>query len=739
MKKSILYIVLLLFSLGGYAQLGKINYGDRLYDKFDFVKAIEVYEGVHKKKPSNQHVNQQLANCYMLIRQPKKAIPYYKNIVKKKDISPEYYYAYAQALRSVGEYKKSEKWMKKYKASGAVDSRMDQFFENPDFIETIYNRKKTYELENSPLNTKFSDYGAVNHNDQTYFVSARIYGKEKKKLYGWNNQPFLDIYKVNDTSGNVEKLLGEINTQWHEGAVTFTPDGKYVYFTRNNYYEDKVIKDSTGTNNLKIFKAELIDGLWQNPRPLFFSSDKYSIGHPTVSADGKKFFFTSDMPGGYGGTDIYMCEIHDRGGLKKPVNLGPMINTEGNEMFPFYHDNENKLYFSSDGHLGLGQLDVFVADHEPAKVKLNIVYDTEKVVVSKPGKFSNVSNLGEPVNSIADDFAYNMDHHGHKGYVSSNREGGQGDDDIYTFTRISDFIVKGVVSDEITGEPLENATVYLTNREGKVFYKINTGPDGYYERAIERNENYQINAEKSKYGEHMKTFSSYNQEAYTEMVVNIALNRFMVKGVVSDEITGKPLENATIYLADSNGKTFYEVKTGPDGYYEKAIERNKNYHIQAYKAKFKDNIKKFDSHNQTKTNEMIVNISLNPLNDMNVLAGLDVDIIYFDFDSSVVTADAKPELDKIIAVMKKYKDMIVRLESHTDSRGSYKYNLKLSDRRAKATYEYLIANGINPERITSYKGYGEKNLSNDCVDNNNCDENKHKANRRTEFVIEKFR
>ena len=640
---------MLLFSVGTYAQLGKVGYGDRLYKKFDFVKAIEVYEGAHKKRPSDQHVNQQLANCYMLIRQPKKAIPYYKNVVRKKGIDPQNYYNYAQALRSIGEYKKSEKWMRKYKASGAVDSRMDQFFDNPDFIDMIYNRKKRYDVENSPLNTEYSDYGAVDFKGQLYFVSARTYGKDKKKIYGWNNQPFLDIYKLIDSTGNIEKLAGEVNTTWHEGAVTFTPDGKYAYFTRNNFHNNKITKDSAGTNNLKIFKAQLIDGLWQNPKPLFFSSDKYSIGHPTISADGKKFFFTSDMPGGYGGTDIYMCDVHDRGGLKKPINLGPTINTEGNEMFPFYHDLEQKLYFSSDGHLGLGQLDIFVADHTPHKGK----EDPKKIVVTtKPGTFENVSNLGTPINSIADDFAFNIDKLGAEGYLASNREGGQGDDDIYKFFRERDFTVKGIVTDEITGEPLENAKVLLSDSKGEIIFQAHTGPDGYYEKLIERNENFQINADKQKFENKIKSFNSFNQEAFTEMIVNI---------------------------------------------------------------------------------------SLDPLKDMDVLAGLDVDIIYFDFDRAIIREDAKPELNKIIAVMQKYKEMVVRLESHTDSRGSFEYNIKLSNRRAAATYNYLIENGIDPSRISSYKGYGERRLANDCADNNNCDEKKHQANRRTEFVIEKFR
>lgn len=634
MRTLIIYIGCLLLSFTGYAQLGKVNQGDKLFEKFSFVKAAEFYHQAYQKKPNDLHINKQLADCYMLLRQPEKAVPHYKEVVKNNNIDPKYYIAYAQALRGAGEYKKSAKWMRKFKATGIIDSRVNQYLDNPDFLDMIYKRKKRYSIKNSFINTANSDYGAIKFKGNTYFVSARDDGPAGvKRIYNWNNQPFLDLYKMVDSSHAVIKMGEGVNTKFHEGAACFTPDGKYMYFTRNNYHENKDVKDKKGTNNLKIFRAEWIDGEWKNSKPLFFNSDEYSVGHPTISADGKKFFFTSDMPGGYGGTDIYMCEVHDRGGLKKPMNLGETINTEGNEMFPFFHSLENKLYFSSEGHLGLGQLDIFTAE------------------LTDDSKFLNVTNLGEPINSQRDDFAYNLNELGTAGHISSNREGGKGDDDIYTFTRIRDFILKGVVTDKITTEPLENTKIILSDSNGKILYEVITGKDGYYEKLIERNSNYQINADKPKFENKFKAFNSFNQEAYTEMIVNLALD---------------------------------------------------------------------------------------PLKDMNILAGLDTDIIYFDFDSSVIRDDAKPELDKIIAVMNKYKGMIVRLESHADSRGSYEYNIKLSDRRAKSTYEYIIEKGIDPKRITSYKGYGEGQLTNDCGDDVDCNETKHQANRRTEFVIEKI-
>lgn len=615
------------------AQSGKVHHADKLFNKFSYVKAIEFYQDAHNKTPNDIYLNKQLGDCYMLLREPQNAVRYYKKVVKSKNIDPNYYYAYAQALRATGDYKKSKKWMSKFKATGVVDSRVDHFFNNLDFIDVIQKRKKRYEVTLSPLNTINSDYGAIKYKGDTYFVSAREdQDASVKRVYNWNNQPFLDIFKVNDSANTIMRMEDGVNTKFHEGAACFTPDGKYMFFTRNNYFNKNEIKDDNNVNNLKIFKAELVDGKWTNSKPLFFSSDSYSIGHPSISADGKKLFFTSDMPGGFGGTDIYVSEIHERGGVRKPMNLGPTINTEGNEMFPFYNSTESKLYFSSEGHTGLGQLDIFVA---------------EKI----DNKYKEVSNLGEPINSNRDDFAFNINDSGTKGYIASNRDGGVGDDDIYEFTRSVDLTLKGIITDKITHEPLENATIILSNSKGEIVYEIQTGFDGYYEKVIERNHNFQLNGDKPKFENKFLAFNSYNQESYTEMIVNLELD---------------------------------------------------------------------------------------PLKDMNILADLSTDIIYFDFDKSNIREDAKPELNKIIGVMNKYKDMVIYIESHTDSRGAAKYNERLSSRRATSTYNYFIEQGIDPNRITSYVGYGEYKLTNRCSDGVKCSDDEHQANRRTEFIIEKL-
>lgn len=638
MKSLIYYIILFLFSISCTAQIGRVHQADQLFEKFAFTKAVEIYQKAYQKKPENLYINQQLADCYMMLRKPEQALKHYKFIVENDDnIDANYYLMYAQSLRATGNYDDSKRWMKKYKRSGGVDdSRVKMFFKDPDYIDVLQQLKKQYAIENNKvLNTKNSDYGAISFNNEIYFISARNdFGKKDKEVYDWNNQPFLDIYKYNNETEKVSRISDSVNTKLHEGAVCFSPDGKYMYLTRSNFYKNKVRKDAKGTNNLKIYRSEKINKYWTEPKPLFFSSDNYSIGHPCMSSDGKKLFFTSDMPGGFGGTDIYMAEVHDRGGLKKPENLGSEINTEGNEMYPYFHLAENKLYFSSDGHPGMGLLDVFAAE-----------YDGKQ-------DYKNIVNLGEPVNSMSDDFSFYIDNAGNTGFISSNRAGGIGDDDIYEFKRVRDFILKGIVRDAVTLEPINQTKLILANKKGEIIFEILTNTDGYYEHIIKRNESYQLNADKPKYKNKIKAFDSFKQEEYAEMIINIELE---------------------------------------------------------------------------------------PLHDMNVLAGIDANTIYFDYNRSTIRRDAEYELNKIIAVMHKYPKMIIRIESHTDSRGRREYNQDLSHRRAKSTYDYITNKGININRITSYKGFGEEKLTNNCGDNIKCSEEEHQKNRRTDFVIEKFK
>ncbi len=630
-----LIIVFLLICSSSFGQSGKIKRADRHYNSFSFVKAIDKYEKLIDTNFYKSYAMRKLGNSYMYLRKPKEAAEIYKHVVEQENTPEEYFYFYAQALRGIGDYEASKIWMKKFKQEAGKDSRVSKFFEKEDFISAMFNLKKQYSLAKTNFNTEFSDFGAVEYNNNVVFVSSKDEGVSVIRKYSWNAQPFLDLYQINK-GGSVEqseKISGEVNTIYHEGPASFSADGTKMYFTRNNYYEGEKGKDKEGVNNLKIYRAELINNLWTNITGVHFNNDEYSVGHASLSTDGKKLYFTSDMPGGIGGSDIYVVDVKDDGTLGEPKNMGNVVNTEGNEMFPFIH-NEGTLFFSSDGHVGFGLLDIFatISDEDGAPV--------------------NILNLGEPINSSKDDFSYYLSEEGFDGYISSNREGGVGDDDIYKFTRIPPLMLKGQIFDDANNEPLENAKVVLKDANGEEIAYFITEANGYYEHIIDRDANFTLEGSKEKYTNITKEFNSFKLDKEKELVVNL-------------------------------------------------------------------------------------NVGLKPIEDVVLLA--DLDIIYFDLDKSNIRPDAALELDKVVALMNKYPEMVIRLESHTDSRANDQYNIALSNRRAKSTYEYIISNGINSERITEYEGFGETQLVNKCSNGVKCSKAEHQLNRRTEFVIIKMK
>ena len=452
MKKLFIIIFLTGLQISGLsAQSSLVKQADRYYQQMAYVKAAETYEKALNKGETDLHIYKNLADTYYKIFDPQKAEKYYAILVTKtKD--PENYYRYAQMLQANGKYKQSIPWMQRFAKLKPNDPRAQDFNKHPDFLTEILVRGKdkytVTELAN--INTEYSDFGAKPLGQKLYFVSAR---DTKNKKYGWNQQPFLDIYQadyVNDNISNIEKLPGNVNTRYHEGSFCFSPDGKTLYFTRNNYTGKEYKTDSTGINRLKLFAAHLINDEWTNVQELPINNDNYSVGHPAVSPDGKKLYFSSDMPGGYGQSDLYVVDIKENNQFGKPVNLGANINTAGRESFPFISQNGD-LYFSSDGHLGLGGLDVFLSKY------LN-------------NNFAQPRNLGTPLNSSKDDFAIYFNDQNKNGFISSNRQATRlGDDNIYIIKNIKpacDVLISTLVTDAKTGKALAQASVTLTDDEG---------------------------------------------------------------------------------------------------------------------------------------------------------------------------------------------------------------------------------------------------------------------------------
>ncbi|HER40531.1 MAG TPA: flagellar motor protein MotB, partial [Salinimicrobium catena] len=474
-KKYLLLLLLLCSAFALTAQSGKQKKADRLYDDFAYVKAIEVYKDLVERDYNTTYNQQRIADSYYKLRDPQNAVQYYAQVVNKPDVSPEAYYKYAQMLRGMREYEKSREWLKKYQEEAKNPKQVEELLD-PEAI-TTYEGLESFRVQPAGMNSQYSDFGTFVSNGTVYFVSARGEADTKTKIYDWTGEPFLDIYKTSK-NGSVSPVSGEVNTVRHEGPLTISADGKTMYFTRNNYMDNRNgKKDEQGVNHLKIYKAELVDGEWENIQELPFNSDKYSTGHPSLTADGKTLYYASDAPGGLGGSDIYKVSI-DGDSYGTPENLGSKVNTPGNEVFPYMAENGN-LYFSSDGHKGYGLLDIFVMTSEA------------------PDK---IQNLGEPINSSLDDFGFSFSSEDHtKGYISSNREGGMGNDDIYEMTILAPLVLKGQVTDSINGKPIANASVRIMNEDNKQVAFLETDEEGNYSTEIARDRIYPLEAKHIKY------------------------------------------------------------------------------------------------------------------------------------------------------------------------------------------------------------------------------------------------
>ena len=621
-KKYFLLLLLVFPVLSLSAQSGKQKKADRLYDDFAYTKAIELYKDLLEKDYNTAANTEKLADAYYQLRDPENAVQYYALAVDQPDVSPEIYYRYAQMLRGIREYDKSREWLKKYQEEGKNPKQVEELLNDGEIA--VYDGLETFRVKPAPFNSQFSDFGTFITADAVYFVSARANADTKTKIYDWTGEPFLDIYKTSGSS--VVPVTGDVNTIRHEGPLTISADGKTMYFTRNNYLNNRNgKKDREDVNHLKIYRASWQNGKWDNIEELPFSNDSYSVGHPSLSTDGRTLYFASEAPGGLGGSDIYKVSL-DNGTFGTPENMGPKVNTPGNEVFPFIAKNGN-LYFSSDGHKGYGLLDVFVLTAEmPEKVQ----------------------NLGEPVNSSLDDFAFSYAAEDEsKGYVSSNRPGGQGGDDIYEMNIFAPLLLKGRVTDSINKKPIAKANIRLMDESNRQIAFLETDEQGNYSVEVARDQRFPIEAK------HIK----------------------------------------------------YDTKTG-----------------------------EVNTSGMDNKTEMVYNIELSPVNDVEYLA--EINKIYFDFDKSNIRPDAAAELDKLVDLMKnEYPDLVIEIGSHTDKRGSIAYNKKLAERRAQSTFDYLISQGIQPERIVTYKGYGEEKPDVDC---DRCSEEQHQLNRRSIFKVVKM-
>ncbi len=459
------------------AQIKKEKIADRDFDNYAYVNAIEIYERMAEKGYINSSILENLANAYYFNGKFVDANKWYTELFEgnypDKDISKipsEYYYRYAQTLKTVGNYAKSNSIMNKFAELEANDSRTLLFEKHKNYKEAIDARAGRFVLTDLKINSIYSDYGGTIYDNQFVFTSARnTEDVSKNKIHSWTSESFTTLYSSKILpNGTFEKpVLFDKNMDSHvnEASAIFTKDGNTMYFTRNNAKSNGRSKQNKQDNTsvLKIYKATRQEnGSWSNVTSLSINSDDFNTAHPALTPDEKWLYFASDRNGTYGQADIFRVGLLDQGQLGPVENLGKVINTSGRETFPFISSN-NELYFASDGHPGLGGLDVFVSKIYP------------------DGSFGPVINMSEPINTGYDDFAFYYDPKLKKGFVSSNRPGGVGSDDIYFVeAKQCEGNLQGKVYDVDTKEVLSNAMLVIADAMYQTQDTIYSDIKGHY-------------------------------------------------------------------------------------------------------------------------------------------------------------------------------------------------------------------------------------------------------------------
>lgn len=495
--KSVLVFAFVFAGQTLFSQEKKLEKGKEQYDRYQYIDAQNTYLKIIEKGYKDADLLKNLANSYYFNSQFEEASKWYQELVtsytESVEKEPEYYFRYSQTLKALEQYGEADTYMQKFNKLSGKDLPFNPFPNDQTYLERIDFQSERYEIENSSINSIYSDFGAAFYGRFVVFASSRDTLIMEKNVHQWNNEAFLDLYQAeyNPTNGElaeIEKFNRKINTKYHESTPFFSKDGNTIYFTRNNYSKRKLGKDKTGINKLRIYRAFKNNiGGWSEPESLPFNSDDYSTAHPTLSNDEKVLYFSSDMPGGKGLSDLYQVAINEDGSFGEPQNLGDRINTDGKETFPFISSN-NDLYFASNGHNGLGGLDVYVTRLDPKT-------DDEKLVV----------NVGKPVNSPKDDFAFIVDDTSKRGYFSSNRDGVVGGDDIYSFLQLEDLrdfckiTIAGLITDQDSKELLPGTKVSIYDSSNNLINNVVVGDEATYTQEVECGAQYFVRAEKEEY------------------------------------------------------------------------------------------------------------------------------------------------------------------------------------------------------------------------------------------------
>jgi len=731
--------VLVLFINQLSAQGFKEKIADKKFNNLEYAAASEIYEELAGSKNPKMKYYVRAGESNLKTGDYKKAETFYNQAYMNQGMGDKDYYNFYQVLKYNGNYVKADEVFNKISSSEFKNIR-ESLKRNSDYKASLKkdsSNVKIGTLEN--INTENSEFAPFIHGNDMYFVTSRRNTALTRKRYGWDNSYYLDVYKAT-MEGNKAKTItrpGEkLQTSYHEGPIFITKDGNTQYITRNNVLKNKGVKGKDEQVNLKIYYRSKAGEKWEDWKEFLYNSNDYSCGHPTLTDDGKTMYFASDMPGTLGLSDIWVSRF-ENGNWSKPENLGQATNSEGRELFPSLFENEI-LFYSSDGKIGLGGLDVFYT-------------------VPSVDNYFEPQNLGYPINTSYDEIGF-IAKDNKNGYFSSNRPGGKGKDDIYSFVAQRSIVsspVNFIVKDNKSMEILPNAEVIIydetsgaevakavADNNGDV--KFNLIPGRNYKSKVSKDgyKNLELKIAESE----LAALAKDKKELLIEKkifgliaLVSDADNNQVIPGVKVTITDAFNKNNVMRFETDKNGELkhiYNNIKEGDDLSYIVKLEK-KGYITKTQATDItilKDGFVKLHENVNLKLSKIKIGTDIGKL--------VDLKPIYFDVGKWDIRPDGATELDKIVGLMNENPGMVIELGSHTDCRGTAKANLTLSDKRAKSSASYIVSKGIGSDRIYG-KGYGESKLINGCACEgkkvSNCSEEEHAQNRRTEFKIVKIK
>jgi outer membrane protein OmpA-like peptidoglycan-associated protein len=715
-KAFMLYMAVLGF-LFATSSCNVLNQANNHFEYSEYSSAIPLYKKALKIDSSLTDVWAKLGDCYRFINETREAEACYERVVKDTASSNIYKLFYVQMLINNTKYDEAEEWIEKYRQAAPNDSRGSNLQAGIRNIENFLSDKELYQVQKINVNSDESDYGPVFFKEGLLFNSSRKSESWANRQDSWTGKRFFSVYFAKGekaTFGDPEIFMKGMQTKYNNSSVCFNSEGNEMYMTRNNIENGVERKSKNQTVNLKIYGSKLVDGIWGEAIPFEYNNDNYSCAHPAINKDGTKIIFSSDMPGSYGGMDLWTC-TRTANGWSKPVNMGVNVNTEGNEVFPTISDN-GIIYFSSNGYGGLGGMDIYLT-------------------ADSTDSYSKPKNAGFPINSPDDDFGLIWDSQKGIGYFTSNRINQGYNDDIFVLTRSAKFVVN--LFDSKTNKRIAPAKVVVIE-EGGVPESSQIGKKGNLKKGLSSDKNYMVVIDHERYRNDTIRISGEDLKANPDgYVVDFKVEKepliLTISGVALEGSSKTPADSIEVKLVNLTSQDTLTATTGPDGNYSfEKIDGDQQYRFIATGNTCISGI--IDTTFQDLVNDQTVHIDV-PL--FCLTQKNHISTIYYDLDKSDIRSDAALVLDQLALLMEIHPGIEVELASFTDHPATTSYNLKLSERRAKAAVQYLAKKGISKKRLTG-KGYGEAkdpNTDKVSMDPNPLNEQENQFFRRTEIIV----